>query len=53
MLGAFSLTSDQIKRIGIYDAYTLPENMLVPAALTGQAKKEANGFYIGVDPLNP
>jgi hypothetical protein len=52
-LGAFTLSSSLVSRIGNFEALPVADAAALPEALKAKAKPAAGGFYIGSDPATP
>ncbi len=52
-LGAFTLSSSLVSRIGNFEALPVADATALPEALKAKAKPSAGGFYIGADPAAP
>lgn len=52
-LGAFHLSTSQVKRINRFEPLAVKSDMALPENLAGKMTRQENGFYLGDDPASP
>jgi hypothetical protein len=52
-LGAFQLSSSQVRRINRFEPLAVNSDTALPKNLAKSIMRQANGFYLGADPASP
>jgi len=52
-LGAFQLSSSQVRRIDQFEPLAVSEDTPLPESMSGRMRRQEGGFYLGDDPASP